>query len=284
MFTEDDLLAIVYLVLYLRKGEDQSGLIQKLKGYGSKPVEDIDECSDECFTYDLIDDSVFDLTEKPTLPSQIDQLLEKVEHVKKQDAFAALANMPHRKRMQIAKCLDGSYVSEDAEAYFQDCCESLNVPMSLQNGEIILPKKKVYSIKCGTGTYCFASRKDAEEGAKILLDDDLRPNAQSFFQIREEMRPVDCHIWTLSDLDAKMRQLDREWYAQPAFIAADPEVWLENMVKTKIRNQGLLSASTSDNPKSSQKTGCLVPLVLCMTGLFLSCAVIAIGVFVASNI
>lgn len=283
MFVDNELLAVVYLILYLRKGEKQNVLISKLKGFGSKAAEDIDACSDECFTYDLIDESIFALTSKVIQPIQIDQLLEKVQYVKKQDAFTVIANMSNEKRIKIAKCLEGSYVSEEEESYFQECCMALKIQMEIQDGEVILTKKKVFCVKCGTGTYYFASRNDAEEGIKILSGNDMRPAVQNHFLISEQMQPIDCHIWTLAALDAQQRELDREWYSQPAFIANDVNAWLEKKVQAKEASKHRGAGTSSSRTRPPQQTGCIVPLVVCMTGLVLSCVVVAVGISIALN-
>ena len=290
MFTDNELLVVVYLILYLKNGENQGDLISKLKGIGSKPLTDIDTSSDESFIYDLIDGSMFDLSGGGVCqPVQIDQLLEKVQGIKKQDAFAVIANMSKGKRIKIAKCLEGSFVFEE-ESYFQDCCKSLNVPMKFRDGKIILPKKKVHCVIDGTSTYCFASRNEAEKCIKILsgLDwNDVRPDVQRIvrhrFQINEQMRPIDCRIWTIADFAEWWRESSQVYHG-PAFIAESVDVYCKRVQENAARNRGLLGSTTSSRLRTQQQTGCLVPLVVCMTGVVLSCVVVAIGVAMVSNL
>ncbi len=277
MFTDLELTAAVYLILYFEKGENQSDLVSRLKGYGSKLEDEIDDWSDEDFVYTYIDYCISELTDEALVqPCQIDHLLENVQRIRKQEAFAVIANLSSEKRIKIAKSIEGLYVPD--ESYFQDCYKTLNLPIELQGDEICVSKKKVYCVECGSETYCFASRNEAEMGVKILSGNDMRPAIQMSFRISEQMKPLDCYIWTLAALVARERKMDMEWYSGPAFIANDADAYFKRIQESVARNRGLLGASSS-RPKPPQQTGCLVPLVVFMTWLVLSCIVVAIGGF-----
>ncbi len=199
-----------------------------------------------------------------------------------------ITKMSQEKKVLLAKVI-ASEVPFDviggikAQERFKRISKLCGLPWEIVDETLIKTYKKWYYAIRYYKKYCFETREEAEQAVKFLSSNNEIEEWRVF-----EGDNAYVHVRSFDEFKASIERERQhalaQWYAKPAFIAADPDVWLENMAKTAVRNQGLLSASTSDNPKSSQKTGCLVPLVLCMTGLFLSCVVIAIGVFVASNI
>ena len=182
----------------------------------------------------------------------INQIISLIPYMNKQEAYNEIAKLSDEKRIRIAGAFVGIFV--DDESRFQEVLAASNLPLELVNGEIKKAKRLVYCVTQGTKTYCFASRNEAEEGVKILSENEPHLEDHNQFQISEQLRPIDCNILTPITLKsslvlaqkkqeirlvlAQKEQELREWYCQPAFIANDVSAMLDSMVERKRKELG----------------------------------------------
>ena len=210
-----ELLAVAHIVAFLVEGTAQCELPVGLKSmiYASLRVLKAG-ISEEC----------------------INQIISLIPHINNKEACNVIAKLSDEERIRIAGVLVGFFV--DDESRFQEVITASNLPLELVNGEIKKAKRRVYCVTYVTKTYCFASRSEAEDGIKILSENAPRTEGLPPFQISEEMKFIDCTIWTSIALKeslelARGEQERRKWYYQPAFIANDVSAWLDSMVERK---------------------------------------------------
>ena len=229
----------------------------------------------------------------------VERYISVMAHSHEDDVIYFITKMSQEKKVLLARVI-ASEVPFDiigkikAQERFKRISKLCGLPWEIANETLIKTYNKWYYAitrycagQIEPKRYCFETREVAERAIKFL---------SSKNEIEEwwasEGDDANVHVWSFDEFKASIEKERRheaeqalaQWYARPAFIAESVDVYCKRVQENAARNRGLLGSTTSSRLRTQQQTGCLVPLVVCMTGLVLSCVVVAIGVAMVSNL